>query len=157
MHVTYTTLKALHYIKSPPKEDEIIISDLMYKINRSTDVHTTILNSCAYLQLQTFPAACFPWKCWMFWTSTKYVIKCTNLQTYDCKFWWRQWGEYKKVCYIWYLHKSFYARQVSLKALLPRCSPLFPVKLIPASRTVKNPLAKQNRELNFSINCLYLF
>lgn len=75
--------------------------------------------------------------------------------THFCKFWWRKWGEHIKVCYIWYLHNSFYARQVSLKPLLSQCSPLAPC----ANNACvwKNPQGKENLELNFSINCLYFF
>lgn len=35
--------------------------------------------------------------------------------------------------------------------------PLFPVQPMPAAGTVKNPLAKENLQLNLSINCAHFF
>lgn len=128
----------------------------MYKINRSICVHTTIFNSCAYLQLQTFPAACFPWKCWMFgWVQNMSL----SAQIYTPVF--ASFGEDSRVstvrsvkfdtCTILLCKAGFLGTFTPI--MFPPCSLCNQYLCL----ELKNPQGKENLELNFSINCLCIF
>lgn len=74
-------LQPLHYINSPESRTKSLFQTLCIKsigLFMDTSPFSIHVHTCSS---RPFPAACFPWKCWMFWMGTKYVIKCKDLHT----------------------------------------------------------------------------
>lgn len=131
---------------------KIIISDLMYKINRSICVHTTIFNSCAYLQLQTL----LPLEVLDVWMVQNMSL---SAQIYTPVF--ASFGEDSRVstvrsvtfdtCTILLCKAGFL--ETFTPIMFPPCSLCNQYLCL----ELKNPQGKENLELNFSINCLCIF